>query len=253
VNAPSYVQIISGDPGSRTATLFIAPQMGQTEGKAGVRVVVNDGRGQTFVTLPFRIMISDVPNDDTGSGAGKNRPPIAVIETLPATIQATTRTGVEIALDASNSSDPDGNDLSFSWFDGGTLIARGAVANVNLAVGTHLINLVVFDGKDGITTAGPLSLVVLPRNLTAISAAPNRLNRPSTETLTILGTGFDKAPHIVFGKEGISVVNYLSVEEDKIVVTIDVSDKAIPGFRDIYVVNSNGKNVRLRSALFVNP
>jgi hypothetical protein len=253
VNAPSYAQIISGDPGSRNATLFVAPPEGLTEGKAGVRVVVNDGRGETFVTLPFRIMISDVPNDDTGSGEGKNRPPIAVIEKLPATIQATTKTGAEVILDASNSSDPDGNDLSFSWFDGETLISREAVAKVNLAVGTHLIKLVVFDGKDGITTAGPLSIVVLPRTLMATSAAPNRLNRPSTETLTILGSGFDQAPLIVFAKEGISVVNFVSVEEDKIVVTIAVSDNATPGFRDLYVVNSNGKNVRLRSALFVNP
>jgi hypothetical protein len=253
MNAPSYAQIISGDPGSRTAILLLAPQADLTEGKAGVRVVVNDGRGETFITLPFRIMFSDVPNDDTGSGEGKNRPPIAVIEKLPATIQATAKTGAEVMLDASNSSDPDGNDLSFSWFDGETLISRQAVAKVNLEVGTHSIKLVVFDGKDGITTAGPLSIAVLPRPLTAISAAPNRLNRPGTETLTILGTGFDQAPLIVFTKEGISTLNFVSVEEDKIVITVSVSEGATPGFRDLYVVNSNGKNVRLRSALYVNP
>ncbi len=253
LNAPSYAQIVNVDPGSRTATLLIAPKSGENEGKAGVRVVVNDGRGQSFTTLPFRVMISDFPNDDTGSGVGKNRAPVAVIGNLPATIQSTNKMGAEVALDASTSSDPDGDSLSFSWFDGDNLIAKGAFVKVNLAVGAHVIRLTAFDGKDGITTTAPVTLIVAPRELTASAATPNRLHRSSTETLTIIGAGFSPAAELRFGKDGITVTSYLSVEEDKIVATIAVSDKATPGFRDIYVVNPNGKNVRLRSALFVNP
>ncbi|MCI0337175.1 MAG: HYR domain-containing protein [Acidobacteria bacterium] len=252
-NAPSYARLIGGDPGTRSATLRIAPQRGEVEGKAGVRIIINDGRGQTFTTLPFRIMISDVPNDDTGSGFGVNKPPIAVIGNLPATIQATGKTGVDLTLDANGSTDPDGDKLSFTWFDGDTLIARGAVVQVNLAVGVHSIRVVVFDGKDGLTNAGPVKITVLPRNLTVMTASPNRLNRPSTETLTITGTGFNPASVVNFGKEGISITNYDLIEEDKIVITISVSSNATPGFRDIFVINPNSKSARLRSALFVNP
>ncbi len=251
--APSYAQIISGNPGTRSATLRIGPQRGETEGRSSVRVVVNDGRGQTFITLPFRILISELPNDDSGSGAGLNRAPVAVIGNLPPVIQVTGKIGIDVTLDATKSSDQDGDKLSFTWFDADRVIARGATAKVNFAIGTHSIKLVAFDGKDGIAVAGPVIVIVLPRDLTIGSVSPARLNRPSTETLTILGTGFSSAAETLFSKEGISITNYISIEEDKIVVTISVSDRATGGFRDVYVVNPNGRSARMRSALFVNP
>jgi hypothetical protein len=251
--APSYAQIVAGDPGSRNATLRIAPQQGDTAASTNVRILVNDGRGQVFTTLPFRIFISEVPNDDTGSGVSINRPPVVVIAALPPSIQATSKEGADVTLDASASRDPDGDPITFTWFDGDTLIARGAVATVKLAVGQHSIKLVAFDGKDGLTTTAPIVLEVLPRPLTVISASPNMLNRNTTATLTVVGTGFSPASELLFGKEGISITNYVSIEEDKIVVNIAVSATATPGFRDIYVVLPNGRNVRLRSALFVNP
>ena len=253
LDAPSYAQIINSDPGSRSATLSIAPKQGETEGRANVRVVISDGRGQTFRTLPFNIIISDVPNDDTGGGAGQNKPPMALFESLPATIQATGKTGVELTLDASKSTDPDGDVLSFAWFDGDHMIAQGPVAKVTLAVGSHSIKLVVSDGKNGIVTAGPATVVVRPRTLTMTSVTPNRFGRQSAETLTITGAGFAPGAQVRFSKDGISITAYVSVEEDKIVATIAVSDKATPGFRDVYVVNPNGTFARLRSALYVNP
>lgn len=58
---------------------------------------------------------------------------------------------------------------------------------------------------------------------------------------------------MLFTKEGISITNYVTIEEDKIVLNIAISATATPGSRDIYIVNPNGRSVRLRSALFVNP
>jgi hypothetical protein len=253
LGGPSYAQIISGDPGSRSATLRIAPGADETAAALNVRVVINDGRGQTFTTLPFRIMISDIPNDDTGSGVSNNQPPIAVITPLPSVIQATSKEGAELVLDATRSNDPDGDSLTFSWFDGETLIARGPLANVKLAVGPHELILVAFDGKDGLTAAGPVAIDVTPRDLTIINATPNRLDRKTTLNLVVNGTGFNPGAEVRFSKEGISITNYVSVEEDKIEVTIHVAENAIPSFRDVYVVNPNGRNARLRSGLFVNP
>ena len=95
LGAPSYVQSIAGDPGARSATLRIAPLLGAPLVSSNVRVVANDGRGRTFATLPFRIIISDTPNIDPGM----NHPPVAVISPLPSTIQATSRDGAEVTLE----------------------------------------------------------------------------------------------------------------------------------------------------------
>src|SRR5262249_22075013 len=108
LGAPSYAQIIGGDAGSRRATLRIAPQQGDAVVSTNVRVVVNDGRGQTFTTLPFRIIISNTPN----TGPVINHPPTAVMAPLPAEIQATSNQGAAVNLDGSGSSDPDGDSLS---------------------------------------------------------------------------------------------------------------------------------------------
>ena len=71
--------------------------------------------------------------------------------------------------------------------------------------------------------------------------------------MTVTGTGFTPGTVLVFGKEGISITNYVSVEEDKIVANIVISPNAIPGFRDVFVVNPNGRNIKYRSGVFVNP
>jgi hypothetical protein len=251
--APSYAQLISGDPGARSATLRIAPQHGDPVAATNVRVVVNDGRGQTFTTLPFRIIISEVPNDDTGGGSSLNRPPVAVVAPLPPSIESTSKAGADVTLDATGSSDPDGDSLIYMWYDDTSLIAEGPVVTVKLAAGIHSIRLFVFDGKDGLTGSTPIELEILPRLLTLLSVSPNRVDRNTSTTLTVTGTGFTPGTVLVFGKEGITVTNYVSVEEDKIVADIAISATAVPSFRDVFVVNPNGRNVKLRSGLFVSP
>jgi len=251
-SAPSFVQIVSGDPGSRNATLRIAPQPGDTAAATNVRIIANDGHGQTFSTLPFRVFISDVPNDDTGSGVSANQPPVAVAGKLPDSALATSKTGADITLDGSKSSDPDGDALIYSWYDGDVLIARGAVAEVKLDVGTHSIKLTVFDGKDGLTSSLPQIIEVLPRGLSIISASPNAMLRATTDTLTIIGTGFSSGSELRFSKEGIAVTSYVSIEEDKIVANVSIAANATPGYRDVYVFNPTGTNARLRSGLSVN-
>jgi hypothetical protein len=178
---------------------------------------------------------------------------MAVVAPLPATIQATSKAGADVTLDATGSSDPDGDSVSFLWYDYDVLIARRSLATVNLAVGLHSIRLVAFDGKDGVTITDPVAIEVEPRSLAVTSVSPNRLDRDSAVTMTLTGTGFTQGTWLIFTKEGISITNYVSIEEDKIVVNIAISATATPGFRDIYVVNPNGRSVRLRSALFVNP
>src|SRR5262249_38406563 len=228
-------------------TLLIAPKQGDAVVSGNVRVVLNDGRGRTFTTLPFRIVISATPNQEPGV----NRPPVPVIGPLPATIQATTKAGADVTLDGSRSSDPDGDSLNFIWLDGDTVISTEPIVTVKLAAGIHSIKLVVVDGKDGMAGWDPVTVEVLPRPLTVISASPRTLKLNTTATLIVTGTGFDPGSTLLFSKEGISITNYTTIEEDRIVAEIAISATATQGFEDVYVVNPNGKFVRLRSGLLV--
>ena len=97
----------------------------------------------------------------------------------------------------------------------------------------------------------PVTIEVLPRLLSVISASPRLLRLNTTATLTVSGTGFLPGAILIFGKEGISVTNYTSIEEDTIVAEITISSTAVQGFHDIFVVNPNGRFVRLRSGVVV--
>jgi hypothetical protein len=58
----------------------------------------------------------------------------------------------EVRLDGSASSDPDGDLLTYTWSESGTVIATGATATVVLAPGVHTITLTVDDGQGGTAT-----------------------------------------------------------------------------------------------------
>src|SRR5262249_26763808 len=144
---PAFAHIDGADPVARRATLVIAPQQGDQVVTKNVRVVLSDRRtGGTFMTLPFTIMIGDPPNNELGDGSGPpgpgptpnpnpnpNTPPVAVAAPLGSPVQATSKQGAMVHLDGSQSSDADGDTLTYSWKDGGDEIANTAVADVFLA------------------------------------------------------------------------------------------------------------------------
>ena len=62
----------------------------------------------------------------------------------------TVEVGPAVTVDASSSSDPDGNPLLFEWRDaGGALVGRSPLLAVPLPVGVHTFNLTVRDGLGG--------------------------------------------------------------------------------------------------------
>ena len=78
-----------------------------------------------------------------------NRRPVAVVGPDVVVECADSLTAVE--LDASGTSDPDGDDLTFTW-DGPFEVLTGAVINPSLPPGTHTFVLTVEDGRGGTAT-----------------------------------------------------------------------------------------------------
>ncbi|MFM8393113.1 MAG: HYR domain-containing protein, partial [Acidobacteriota bacterium] len=122
VGAPTYARIERANPVLRRANLVMAPVEGSQIYASNVRVIAKDSRGMTYSTLPFRMVLSDLENDETGSGVGPgtgggdggdggggggdnpppaNQPPTAVATQLPAVVKATTRNGAILTLDGS--------------------------------------------------------------------------------------------------------------------------------------------------------
>jgi len=280
VNAPSYARITSIDPVARKATLLIDPREGDQVVASNVRVVATDSRGGSFSTLPFRIQISDVENDETGSGNGPgggggdpgggggdpggggggdptNNAPMAKAAALPATIQATSKFGATVELDGSMSSDPDGDPLTYTWKDGSQVIAEGALASANLPVGQHSITLTVSDGRGGSNTSAPQVIEVTPRPLTITSVTPAKIPRFNIITMTVNGTGFTEGTQIRFdctsfcsgGSQITVTIN--QIEEDRIVLTAKTTQNTPLGNRDVVATNPNGTTYKLSRSNYV--
>jgi hypothetical protein len=82
-------------------------------------------------------------------GAVTNRAPIA--DAGPDQIvECTGDLGTSVTLNASNSSDPDGDTLTFAWRNSANqLVATTAAATLSLPLGVHTFTVTVNDGKGG--------------------------------------------------------------------------------------------------------
>ncbi len=65
------------------------------------------------------------------------------------TVECQRERAAEVNLDGSGSSDPDDDELTYSWSENGTVIASGPTPTVALALGDHAITLTVDDGNGG--------------------------------------------------------------------------------------------------------
>ncbi|MBI2504746.1 MAG: PD40 domain-containing protein [Candidatus Latescibacteria bacterium] len=62
-------------------------------------------------------------------------------------VECVSHSGVQVALDGSQSSDLDGDELSYRWLENNRQIATGIEPTVTLGLGKHTITLVVKDGS----------------------------------------------------------------------------------------------------------
>jgi hypothetical protein len=106
------------------------------------------------------------------SGMRKDRPPVAVATATPNPAEATSPNGATVTLDATGSSDPDLDPLTYEWREGETVLSTDAVLPVLFPIGTHSITLTVYDGHARFSstsldvivrdTTGPVAQTTLP-------------------------------------------------------------------------------------------
>ncbi|MBI3758433.1 MAG: SMP-30/gluconolactonase/LRE family protein, partial [Deltaproteobacteria bacterium] len=152
------------------ATQIAAGQMTTAQlapGQHSIRLVVTDSKGATGSTTPQTVTVQAVT---TG-----NRQPVAKIKNLPGEVFSANGTDAQVLLDGSDSSDPDGDPITYEWFDGNTKIATGVTAPVTLLLGQHSIKLVVTDDKTASNETAPQTVNVsatLP-DIDITSVTPN--------------------------------------------------------------------------------
>ncbi len=255
VNAPSFVSLVNANPAGRSVTVRIAPPTisDTADQQFTMSLRANDGRGGQSVSNQFTITTTSAPPPPA------NRAPVAVANTLPASITAPDDTGATIALDGSASSDPDGDALTYSWTDHGIVIATTAVANVKLPVGAHLIALTVSDGKGGINSTAAQSVTINappppppppPAELSVESVSPSTGKRGTTLTVMVTGTGFMPGASATINGGNITTTTTF-ISPTQLSVRVTIASNAFTTMRSVTVSNPGGAGSAAKSNAFL--
>ena len=121
-----------------------------------------------------------------------NEPPVADAGSDQNNVECTSSSGALVELDGSGSSDPDDDDLTYTWREGSTIIAgptSSPTSQVALALGNHSIELTVDDGNGETDTDEVLINVVdtTPPTIT-VSVSPDELWSPNHKMVDITTT-----------------------------------------------------------------
>jgi sugar lactone lactonase YvrE len=141
--------------------------------------------------------------------APENHPPVAVIEVSPLAhfpgyheliVIAPDGVSAKVTLDGSKSHDPDGNSLTYSWSEGGSVFSTSPVVTESLSVGSHTVSLSVNDGfPQGTNSASVTVEVISPAQAVGIlidlidnSELPRNRKQPLIASLEAAVKSFDR-------------------------------------------------------------
>lgn len=168
-NAPAFATLINVNPPQRTATLRLAPTATGTFNN--LQIQASDGKGGITNSATFSVTVTEPsPN---------NRPPTATANAIATPIEAASANGGQAALSGSGS-DPDGDPLTFAWFDGNTQIATSATVTVILGIGTHSLRLTVSDNRGGTFSTPTQTVVVQDTTPPALANVPADVTMQAT-------------------------------------------------------------------------
>jgi hypothetical protein len=216
VSAPGThrVQLVTG---SGTAlTQVIDPSPGPVNGGFGWRLAA---AGDLGADAAPDLLVGNPAANPTNTGKAfiilltENTPPVA--DAGPdQTVECSMHGGAHVTLDASGSSDVDGDSLTFIWRDAANVVVGNtAVTAVHVPLSTHTFTVEVQDGKGGVDTDSvqitvadttPPTLEVAPSETTLW--APNHKLVDITATITAIDA-CDPAPFV-------TLVSIVSSEPD---------------------------------------
>jgi hypothetical protein len=123
------------------------------------------------------------------AGTALNAPPVACAGDDQPEIEATSPGGAPVTLDASCSSDPDGDTLTFSWTDeNGNMVGTGPIITIQVSLGTHCFPVTVSDSH-GATATDTVCVTVVdttPPDFTVPTANPNVLWPPNGKFVPVV-------------------------------------------------------------------
>jgi sugar lactone lactonase YvrE len=216
-------------------------------GQHAIRLIVTDNKGASGSSTVQNITVQAVTQG--------NRPPVARIKNLPAEVFSANQTDAQVVLDGSESTDPDGDALSYKWFDGATEIATGLQATVILALGTHQIKLVVTDNAGFPASGEVVQQVVVsatPSALEIFSVSPNSGERGKTVNITVTGRGFTQGSYVTINKGGVTVTTTF-VSSTQLLAKLVITNNALTGHRLITVTNPGTGSATSPSTFSIQP
>jgi sugar lactone lactonase YvrE len=214
-------------------------------GQHAIRLFVTDSKGASGSSAIQNITVQLVT---TG-----NRAPTAAIKNLPEEVFAANGVDTQVTLDGSDSTDPDGDVLTYEWFNGVNKIATGVMAAVTLPVGTHQIKLVVNDGTVSAETAfQPVLVSVTPPDMDITSVSPNVGKRGKDVNITVNGHGFTPTSYVTINKGGVTVTTTF-ISSTQLLAKLAIANAALTGPRTITVTNPSGGSASLANGFRIDP
>jgi sugar lactone lactonase YvrE len=214
-------------------------------GQHAIRLVVTDSRGASGSSAIQNVTVQLVT---TG-----NRAPTARIKNLPPEVFAANGVDTQVLLDGSDSTDPDGDVLTYEWFNGASKIATGVTATVTLPVGTHQIKLVVNDGTSSAETEPQeVRVSVTPPEIEVTSVSPSTGRRGQTITVTVNGRGFNATSYVTLNGGGVTVTTTF-VSSTQLIARLVISNAALTGQRGVTVTNPSGGSATRSNAFRIDP
>ena len=192
-NLLSATLTFAGVPSPGVAITFtvngapLPPALTDAAGVAQVSVVLGGSGGTATVQI-------DAPPSGCGAGASTtaivpvNRWP-TIVATAPTPVVAGPACTAPVTLDATGTTDLDGDALTYLWKEGATTLATARTSTVTLGAGTHSISLTVSDGRGGASVTS-LTVVVLGESTTVQYTGPVTFATGVAQSVTgLLRTG----------------------------------------------------------------